>query len=329
MAGPVNWFFTQDPSSGNITGALQMDNAQIPNGSPNSFEQLDQLEFIQHHNGWYVQFHRPGPNQWYYGLIDQRLENINGQFSHPGYALPFAFDATRGLSTTGPATTNQPPSSIFDEAWSVLANGWPGELIFNSADSQGWIQFDNAPLPSGTPNSWENITNVTFSYHYNNWNVIFYRPTPNQWYYGILDAHFRNIHGHFIQGNSYPIYPFDATIGLGWTVSCGTPAGSWTVLGNSWAGGLEVSSSGNSGSVAFDNLPYLNPSAVTNPTETLQNVSIVQKYGGYYLNFYRPGSQEWFYGLLEEDGQNMHGSFTYQGSTYEYDATRTVFNGPL
>jgi len=314
--------FTQDPNSGNMTGVLQNDNAQIPNGIPNPVEQLDQLEFVQQHNGWYVKFHRPGPDQYYYGLIDDNLENINGQFSHPGYALAFAFDATRGLSTTGKGTANQPPS--WSQRWNILANGYPGQLWFTSGSS-GSIQFDNSPLPSGTPNPFETITNVTFSYHYNHWSVSFYRPGPNQWYYGIFDAHFRNIHGHFTQGANYPIYPFDATLSGS---SCGVPAGTWTVLANSWAGGLEVTSSG-AGYLAMNNLGNLNPSAVTNPVETLQSVSILQKYNGYYLNFFRPGSQQWYHGLLEVDGRNMHGSFTSAGNTYEFDATRTVSSGSL
>jgi len=142
----------------------------------------------------------------------------------------------------------------------------------------------------------------------------------------MFDCRGRNIHGHFIATKNYPIYPFDAT--LAYTESFAVSdvvLGRYSDLANSWVGALELTSQ-QSGVVAFDNAPYVNPAGVSNPTETLQNLTIPALMNGIYINYYRPGPAQWYYGLYERDLTNIHGSFTHPGSgTYEFDATGTVY----
>jgi len=282
-----------------------------------------------------VSFHRPGPNQYYWGLIDKNLENINGEFSHPGVTNFFAFDATKA-PTSIPYTPPKPVTADSSIYWTILSNGYPGQLNFGTLQSTnillqytssgGTIQYYQGPLNNhGGVNPTETINSVSFSYHYGQWYVNFYRPNANQWYYGMFDCRGRNIHGHFIAGQNYPIYPFDAT--LSYTESFAVSdvvLGRYTDLANSWAGALELTSQ-QSGVVAFDNAPYVNPAGVSNPLETLQNLTIPALMNGIYINYYRPGPAQWYYGLFERDLTNIHGSFTQGYGTYEFDATSTVY----
>jgi len=317
--------FTNSGSS--VSGVIQYNNGQITNPSavPNSVEILDHLQFISHHNGWFVYFHRPGPNQTYWGLIDNQLTKINGQFSHPGYNIAFTFDATVAQASQpySGSTLPPPPLTLFG-GWSILSDGWPGQLTFpNKYHGDGLIQYDNAQLPSGQPNPSEPIINVSFGQHYNQWYVNFYRPQANQWYYGLYDSDLRNIHGHFTSGPSYPVYPFDATRESK-VASCEASFGRWSVLSNSWPGGLSITSS-TAGSISYDDRS-LSTLGVSLLTETLENFTWVIKYGAAYLKFYRPAPNQWYYGLAEIDWQNIHGSFSSGGGIYEFDATRTVLD---
>jgi len=283
-----------------------------------------------------VRFHRPGPNQYYWGLIDKYLENINGEFSHPGYQNFFSFDATKeappqnsysyGAYNSG-ASSASPPSSILNVQWNVLSNGYPGQLKFSSFTS-GNIQYYTGPLQAAfNIDNVEQITTVRFTSHYNQWYVRFYRPNAQQWYYGMFDFRYRNLHGYFISGaNTYPIYPFDATLSYDASFAVSDVVlGRFSDLGNSWSGGLQLDTL-KSGSLVYDNQPQLNPTALSNPAETLVNLTISAKFNGIYLNFYRSGPKQWYYGLYERDLTNIHGSFTQGGGTYEWDATSTVYN---
>jgi hypothetical protein len=255
-----------------------------------------------------IHFNRPQANQQYYAL-SQRA-SVCGHFLTGNEASKYHFDLVWG----NPYATLDTVKDFLSGTWAILANGWPGQIILDFKAGIHGGQFDNQPLPNSVgAGNYEFFKNVNVLTYQNGYYLTFTR--GNQVYLGIVDTFNKGIHGSYMDGNDGP-YSFDAVKGTSaYALSDVSKFKGDVLVPIGYTGTLTLNSQGG-GQINLGN----------EGSEGLSSVTVLYRYGAYYLYFLRSKWSQKYYALFENGEQGLailalHGHFVDSaGVSHPFDA---------
>jgi len=174
-------------------------------------ETMQNVKLYSNYYGRFLYYERG--TQYYFGLFDNFMTQVNGQFM--AGSSSYAFNGAVG--SFGQSTGTSLPSAVLGCWYSFLANGWAGYLMFwmdwsnNQILGQAFFdsnRFDLNPTPPD-PNNPEYLSGIHFLQTHFGYSVTFQR-SNGQVYYGIWSPDFSSLRGHFTSGNG--VYSFDAIL---------------------------------------------------------------------------------------------------------------------